>query len=280
MHLFRAFNIQSKGKLYTFNRPQIMGIVNLTQDSFYDGGRYFIEKQAKKRIDEIISEGVDWIDLGAATTKSGTPLSNPKDEISKLLPIIEYAQKKHPDTLISIDTYQSLVAEACLDAGAHIINDISGGTIDSNIFSVTAKYRVPYILMHIQGTPENMQKKPSYNNLMQDVMSQLAIQIQKALEAGIQDIIIDPGFGFGKTTKHNFELLKKLEAFHIFNRPLLVGFSRKSMIWKTLNTTPQSNSALTGTTALNMYALTKGTQIIRVHDVREAKETVCLFEKL
>lgn len=273
----RHLTINCRGNLIEIDRPWVMGIVNLTENSFYDGGSYTTDKKIFDRIYQIVEEGVNIIDLGATTTRPGTPISNPQEEIDKLLPVIEHILDKYPSQLISIDTYHSSVAQSCLEAGAYIINDISGGTMDAQMFQTVAQYDAPYILMHIQGTPENMQNNPTYHNLIQDVIYQLAQQVGKAQQAGIQDIIIDPGFGFGKTTQHNFELMSKLESFHIFDKPILVGISRKSMIWKTLNATPQSTQTLIGTTALNMHALQKGALILRVHDVKEAVATIEMY---
>lgn len=272
------YSIQCNGQLFSLHQPVVMGILNLTEDSFYDGGWHQQEYDAKKRVREMIQDGASIIDMGATTTKPGTPLSQPDMEINKLQPMITYIKKNFPDILISIDTYHSAVADSCLNSGAHIINDISGGLIDPNIFPTTAKHKAPMILMHIQGTPETMQVQPKYNQLIQEVMLQLAQQTEKALDAGIQDIIIDPGFGFGKNTEHNYELMNKLEAFHVLERPLLVGVSRKSMIWKVLNSTPAQ--ALTGTIALNMVALQKGAHLLRVHDVKEAVETIKIYQAL
>lgn len=269
------YSVNCRGQLISFDQPQVMGILNLTEDSFFDGGKYFKKDEALKRAEQIINEGASIIDIGATTTKPGTPFSHPDEEIKKLIPVVELIRTSFPEIIISIDTYHSPVANAVMEKGAHIINDISGGLFDPEIFAVTAKYHVPIVLMHIQGTPETMQIQPKYKNLIQDVIYQLAVQTEAALSYGIQDIIIDPGFGFGKTVAHNFELLNKLEAFHVFRRPLLVGISRKSMIWKTLQTS--AKDALTGTIALNMYALEKGADILRVHDVKEAVETVQMY---
>lgn len=273
-----SYSIQSKGRLITLEEPVVMGILNLTEDSFFDGGKYTETEKITQRIHQVADEGAQIIDIGATTTKPGTPISHPDEEIKKLIPAIEQIRRNYPEMLISVDTYHSSVAEACLESGANMINDISGGLLDPGIFSVTAKHRAPIVLMHIQGTPETMQVQPTYKNLIQEVVQQLAAQTEKAISAGINDIIIDPGFGFGKTIAHNFELLNKLETFHILQRPLLVGISRKSMIWKTLKTTPKD--ALTGTIALNMTALQKGAKILRVHDVKEAVETVKIFQAL
>ncbi|MCZ2394054.1 MAG: dihydropteroate synthase [Chitinophagales bacterium] len=255
-----------------------MGILNLTENSFYDGGKFFATNDAYSQIDKIVQEGADIIDIGASTTKSGSKISHPNKEIEKLSSIIEYITQRYPEILISIDTYHHQVADFCINAGAHIINDISGGLIDEKIFSIAAKYQVPIILMHIQGTPETMQIQPTYNNLIQEVIQQLNQQINKAIATGVKDIIIDPGFGFGKTLLQNFELFNLLNTFQLLNKPILVGISRKSMIYKTLNTTPQD--ALTGTIALNMLALEYGTNILRVHDVKEAFETLKIFNAL
>lgn len=274
----QPFTLCMRGKLVSLETPKVMGILNLTKDSFYDGGLYHEFELAIHQVEHMVAEGVDIIDIGATSTKPGSPISHPEDEIKALTPIIDYITKNHPNIFISIDTYHSSVAEAALQSGAHIINDISGGLYDSKIFETTAQFKAPIILMHIQGTPETMQIKPNYKNLLQEVMLQLAQQKEKAVEAGIQDIIIDPGFGFGKTTANNFTLFEHLENFSIFKRPLLVGISRKSMIWKTLKTSPEQ--ALTGTIALNMLALEKGANILRVHDVKAAKETIAIFHAL
>lgn len=272
------FSLNIKGKLIEINSPLIMGILNLTEDSFYDGGKFFATKDAYSQIDKIVQEGADIIDIGASTTKPGSKISHPNNEIEKLSSIIDYITQRYPEILISIDTYHHQVADFCINAGAHIINDISGGLIDEKIFSIAAQYQVPIILMHIQGTPETMQIQPTYNNLIQEVIQQLNRQINKAIEAGVKDIIIDPGFGFGKTLSQNFELFNQLNTFQLLNKPILVGISRKSMIWKTLATTPQD--ALTGTIALNMLALEYGANILRVHDVKEAVETVKIYKAL
>ncbi|MCO5231503.1 MAG: dihydropteroate synthase [Chitinophagales bacterium] len=272
------YSLNIKGRLIEINTPLIMGILNLTEDSFYDGGKFFAADDALRQIDKIVQEGADIIDIGASTTKPGSKISHPNNEIEKLSGIIEYITQQYPEILISIDTYHHEVADFCINAGAHIINDISGGLIDEKIFSIAAQHQVPIILMHIQGTPETMQIQPTYNNLIQEVIQQLNHQINKAIAAGVKDIIIDPGFGFGKTLSQNFELFNQLNTFQLLGKPLLVGISRKSMIWKTLETTPQD--ALTGTIALNMLALKYGANILRVHDVKEAVETVKIHKAL
>lgn len=274
----QAFTLCMRGEILSLETPKVMGILNITKDSFYDGGLYQEFDLAIQQIEQMIIEGVDIIDIGATSTRSGSLISQPDAEIKSLAPIIEYITKNHPNTFISIDTYHHSVAEDALQSGAHLINDISGGLYDPKIFEVTARYKAPIVLMHIQGTPETMQIQPSYHNLIQEVILQLAQQTEKAIEAGIQDIIIDPGFGFGKTIEHNFSLFHQLENFQIFQKPLLVGISRKSMIYKTLQTTPEE--ALTGTIALNMLALEKGADILRVHDVKAAKETIEIYNAL
>jgi dihydropteroate synthase len=274
----QPFTLSMRGQLLSLEIPKVMGILNLTKDSFYDGGKYDVLNLAIDQIEKMIDESVDIIDIGASTTRPGSPISHPDDEIKSLIPIIDYISKNHSSTFISVDTYHSSVAEASLQAGAQIINDISGGLFDNKIFEITARYKAPIVLMHIQGTPETMQIQPTYNNLVQEVMLQLAQQAEKAIEAGIQDIIIDLGFGFGKTIEHNFTLFNQLENFSIFKRPILVGISRKSMIWKTLQTSAEH--ALTGTIALNMLALEKGANILRVHDVKAAKETIATYNAL
>ncbi|MCO5234232.1 MAG: dihydropteroate synthase [Chitinophagales bacterium] len=271
-----SFNI--KGKLIEYSSPLIMGILNLTKDSFYDGGKYDDERLAFQQIDKMVGDGADIIDMGAISSKEGSLISLPEIEIKKLIPAIRYIHQNYPHILISIDTYHHQVADECLSLGAHIINDISGGLMDEKIFLIASKHQVPIIIMHIQGTPETMQIHPSYNNLVQEVVLQINQQITKAKSYGVQDIIIDPGFGFGKTLAHNFELFNQIKTFQLFKRPILIGISRKSMIWKTLDTSPQN--ALTGTIALNMLALEYGTNILRVHDVKEAFETLKIFNAL
>jgi len=271
--------LNCKGSLLSLENPVVMGILNLTDNSFYDGGRYLTVEKALERALEMAEQGAAIIDLGAASSKPGSLISDPDKEIELLLPVIGAILKERPETVLSVDTYHSTVADAALQAGAAIINDISGGNIDPDILDVCARYQAPFILMHMQGLPENMQDHPQYQDLLTDVTDYFIRQVYKATEAGIKDIVIDPGFGFGKTIAQNFKLLRNLNSFcYMLNRPLLAGLSRKSMIWKTLNNTPEQ--ALNGTSALNMVALQNGAKILRVHDVREATEVIRLYKAL
>lgn len=228
--------------------------------------------------EKMLKDGAEILDIGGASSKQGEPLIDPETEKSRIIPIIEAVRKQFPDTWISVDTYNSPVAKAAIDAGADIINDISAGMIDSDMLNVVAAMNVPYIAMHIQGTPETMQLSPAYDNVVAEVLRQMRQAIQRCEQAGINQIIIDPGFGFGKTVAHNFELLSMLGTFKLTERPILAGLSRKSMIYKPLKISPEN--ALNGTTALNMAALMNGADILRVHDVKEAVETVRLYNLL
>lgn len=257
-----------------------MGILNITPDSFYDGGKYNNIHKQLIQVEKMLSEGADIIDIGAASTRPGAKLSNPKDEIKILLPVIEAILKKIPDTLISIDTYHSEVAEACIKNGVHIVNDISGGTIDAKIMSTVANNKnIPYILMHLKGTPANMQQHCSYKNLLVEITDYFLKKIETAKQAGITDLIIDVGFGFSKNISQNFDLLNRLNEFRLLgNFPILSGLSRKSLIYKTLNIHP--DEALNGTTVLNTVALLKGSNILRVHDTAAAKQAITLLKQL
>lgn len=252
-----------------------MGILNVTSDSFYDGGKYNSVEKAIQRTETMIKEGAFFIDIGAASSKPGSELISPEREKEKIIPILEALKFRFPETHFSIDTYNHGVAQACIEAGASIINDISGGILDPKMHQTVAQYSIPYVMMHMQGTPKSMQKKPEYDNIITEILTFFVQQTKTALKAGIQDIIIDPGFGFGKNTSHNYTLFKHLNQFKTLGCPLLVGISRKSMIYKYLNTSPEE--ALNGTTALNTLALDRGAQILRVHDIKEAKECVDLW---
>lgn len=260
------------GKSFAFTQPLVMGIINITPDSFYDGGKYEKPEDAVKQADKLLTEGADILDLGAASTKPNALLLNPEEELQRLLPALDAIVKKHPEAVISVDTFHAEVAKKAVEHGAGIINDISGGVMDKNMMAVVAALNVPYILMHMQGTPQTMQDNPSYTDVAKEVYDFLAIQVDKARKAGIKQLIIDPGFGFGKTTEHNYTLLHDLSEFKKLGLPILAGISRKSMINKVLKTKPET--ALTGTIAANTLALVQGANILRVHDVKEAKETV------
>ncbi len=255
-----------------------MGILNLTEDSFYDGGKNNSLKKALKHTEKMIKEGATFIDVGVATSKPGSPLIKSKEELERLLPYLSVLLKEFPKTHISIDTYNSEVAKKSLDMGVSMINDISGGILDSNMYDVVAQHPVPYVIMHMQGIPENMQQHDLYEDVVTQVAHFFSNQIKKATAAGIQDILIDPGFGFGKQKEHNFQLLQNLNHFKIFNSPILMGVSRKSMIYKTLQL--DAEQALNGTTALHAWGLDQGVHMLRVHDVKEAKECIDLWSAL
>jgi len=255
--------------------PQVMGIINLTADSFFDGGKYQKKESYLNRAQQLITEGAGILDLGATSTKPGKQLIAEKDEWEILEEPIKQIRQQFPKILISVDTYNSKQVSKCADLGVNIINDISGGSWDENMYSEVAKYNMAYVMMHIQGRPENMQQKPQYKNLIEEVKEYFKIKIRKLQNFGFDKIILDPGFGFGKTIEHNYELLAKMGELADLGLPVLAGLSRKSMIFRVLNITPLES--LNGTTALNMMALQNGAKILRVHDVREAIETIKLF---
>lgn len=255
--------------------PLLMGILNSTPDSFYDGGLYTSEIKWLKKTADMIEAGADIIDVGAYSTRPGAVNISEQEELERLVPVITSIRKHFPEQIISVDSFRASVAEKAVDEGANIINDISGGTIDQEMFTTVARLQVPYILMHIKGTPQTMQLAPSYDNVVQEVQIYFEERIRLLQELGFFKTIIDPGFGFGKTLEHNFQLFNNLDAFLSFNLPVLVGISRKSMIHKVLNIS--SKEALNGTTVLNTLALTKGASILRVHDVKEAKEVIDLY---
>lgn len=271
-------SIRCQEKLLSLDRPIVMGILNITPDSFFDGGRFNSIETAVNQTQKMLQEGAGIIDIGASSSKPGSGLIDPKEESDRLLPVLTELILQFPDAIFSIDTYNSVTASAALQAGAHIINDISAGTIDKDMLTVVGEFKAPYIMMHMKGVPENMQNQPQYDFIVQEIKKYFDLKIEEAYAAGITDIVLDPGFGFGKTVAHNFEILKYLEAFKTLNLPILAGLSRKSMIYKTLNTTPEN--ALNGTTALNAIALSKGAQILRVHDVAPAIECIQLMEAL
>lgn len=268
-------SINVAGKLLTFDSPKVMGILNITPDSFYDGGKYVVEKTIVEQTQRMLEEGADIIDVGASSTKPGAALLEPKEELKRLSSALKIITTNFPEAILSIDTFQSEVAKAGIDLGGHIVNDVSGGTMDKNMPKTIGALKVPYILMHMQGTPQTMQHSPVYKDVFKDVSYYFSKQMNLFFEQGVNDIILDPGFGFGKTVEHNYQLLNQLADFKIFERPMLVGFSRKSMINKVLGTTPRD--ALNGTTVLNTMALERGANLLRVHDVKEAVEAVKIF---
>ncbi len=269
--------INCGGKLIDLSTPIVMGILNVTPDSFYDGGRYSTEKQWIELVQKMITDGAGMVDIGAISTRPGAMEVSEEEEFSRLSPAVKAIRREFPNFPISIDTWRSQIAKQSIDAGANIINDISGGLFDQEMFATIAKLNVPYIMMHTGGRPEVMQENPKYNNLVNDIIEFFAIQLQKLRELGVHDIIIDPGFGFGKTLDHNYQLLAKLGTFQLFELPILVGISRKSMIQKFLNRT--SDESLNGTSVIHTIALMQGASILRVHDVKEAVEAVQIVKK-
>ena len=252
-----------------------MGILNVTPDSFYDGGNFNTQKAILNQVEKMISEGADFIDVGGYSSRPGAKDLSVDEEIARVIPVVKAINKSLPDCLISVDTFRAEVAKQAIDVGAVMVNDISGGSLDDSMFEVIASNRVPYILMHMRGTPQSMTSHVDYDNIIKDIIDYFQIKIKQLRERGIIDVILDPGIGFAKTIDQNFELLRHLDHFQILDRPLLVGLSRKSLIWKTLETTP--DNALNGTTVLNTTALLKGASILRVHDVKEAVEAVKLI---
>ena len=271
-------SLNIKGRLINLSTPKVMGILNITPDSFYSNSRTKTTDEALTRAAQFLKEGATFIDIGGYSSRPGAKDISASEEIDRLVPVVEVLTKEFPEAVISIDTFRAKVAEETILAGAHIINDIASGDMDEKMFETVAKLQVPYMIMHMQGTPQNMQQNPIYNNVLLEVIDYLAKKIAALKALHVHDIVIDPGFGFGKTTEHNYELLNQLEAFKIFKLPVLVGFSRKGMIYKTLGTT--AAEALNGTTVLNTLALQKGAGILRVHDVKEAVECVRLVERL
>lgn len=270
--------INCKGQQIDLTIPKVMGILNLTPDSFYDGGTYKNETDILKKVEKMLSDGATFIDIGAYSSRPNAVHISETDELERLLPIIKLLTKNFPDILISIDTFRSEVAKQSIHAGACIINDISAGKMDDHMLDTVAQLKVPYIMMHMKGTPQNMQQNISYDHFIKDILFYFSERIAAAKSLGIIDIIADPGFGFSKTTAQNYELLKHLEAFKMLEKPVLVGFSRKSMIYKPLNISAQE--ALNGTTILNTIALQKHASILRVHDVKEAMECIQLTQQL
>ena len=272
------YTLNCKGKLLPLQTPLVMGILNATPDSFYKGNLKDGVEGMTALAEKMIKDGADIIDIGGQSTKPGSKHISVDEEIARILPVIKNIIAKFPDTIISVDTYYSEVASQAVIAGASIVNDISGGEMDKQMLPVVASLNVPYILMHIQGTPDSMQNSPSYENVVMEILDFFKTKIAECTNAGIKDIIIDPGFGFGKTIEHNFEILQQLSVFGITGKPVLAGISRKSMINTTLNILPEYS--LNGTTVLNTIALMNGASILRVHDVKEAKEVVMLYNKL
>jgi len=271
--------INLNGNLISLSSPVVMGILNVTPDSFYDGGAYTSESAILKRAAQILNEGGQFIDIGAMSTRPGAVEISLQEELDRLLSAVRAVKEKFPEASISVDTYRSEVVKAVFnEIGGFVVNDISGGTFDPEMFETVGGLHLPYILMHSKGKSEKMQNGPVYEDVFKEVVLFLATQLQKLKLLGVCDVVIDPGFGFGKTAEHNYDLLNHLNAFKIFELPILVGVSRKAMIWRALNISP--DESLNGTTVLNTLALTGGCDILRVHDVKEAVETIKLISKI
>lgn len=270
------FTLNCNGKLLVIDKPVIMGIMNVTPDSFYAKSRIQTEDALLATASEMITEGAAILDIGGQSTRPGSKRLSVLEEEERLLPAIDLIHKNFPGAIISADTYHAAVAEKVIEAGASIINDISGGMMDDDMLATVGRFSVPYICMHMQGRPETMQVNPVYEDVVQEVLDFFIRQIEKCRQHNIHDVIIDPGFAFGKTINHSFLLLKSLPVFKILEKPILAGLSRKSIIYKTLNVTPEE--ALNGTTALNMIALLNGASVLRVHDVKAAAEAIKLYE--
>ena len=270
--------INCKGNLIDLSTPKVMGVINLTPDSFYDGGKLTSEKEILLQANKMLQEGATFLDLGAYSSRPGAQFVSEKEEIHRLLPVIKILLNEFPETLLSIDTFRSNVANESIYAGASLINDISAGTLDDHMFKIIAQHQVPYVMMHMRGTPETMMQNTDYTDLTKEVIYYFSERIAKARSFGINDLIADPGFGFSKTLDQNYELFNDLELFRYLNVPLLIGISRKSMIQKKIKTT--AADSLNGTTALHAIAIQKGASILRVHDVKEAFETINLLQNL
>ena len=270
--------INCKGELIDFSSPKVMGVLNITPDSFYDGGCYTKEKDILYQTEKMLTEGATFIDVGAYSSKPGADHISEDEELKRIVPVIDLLLKNFPEIILSIDTFRSKVAQETIHTGAAIINDISGGKMDNDMFATVANLKVPYILMHMQGTPQNMQQNPIYEDVTKEIIFFFAEQIRKLQQLMVNDIIIDIGFGFGKTIDHNFEILKNLELFKSLDAPILAGISRKSMLYKTLGISAQE--ALNATTSANTIALLNGAHILRVHDVKEAMEAVKIVSQV
>jgi dihydropteroate synthase len=270
--------LNCNGKLIDLTSPKVMGILNVTPNSFYDGGKHTEEKVILKQVEKMLLEGATFIDVGGYSSKPNAEEVSEEQELQRILPVVQNISKEFPNTVISIDTFRSKVAQAAVENGAAIINDISAGNLDVKMMETVAQLQVPYIMMHMKGTPQTMQSLTQYENIVKEMLFYFSEKIALARSFGINDLILDPGFGFAKTVDQNFEVLNKLDLFQITELPILAGLSRKSMIYKTLNTSAQF--ALNGTTSLNTISLMKGAKILRVHDVKEAVECVQLFNQL
>lgn len=273
------YTIQVKGRLFDLSEPHVMGILNVTPDSFYAGSRKEDEAAIAARVEQIVNEGADIIDIGGYSSRPNAEHISADEEMHRLEKALTVVRRLYPEAIVSVDTFRADIAARCVETyGADIINDISGGDMDERMFDTVARLNVPYILMHMQGTPQNMQRQPHYDCLLKEVVTALAEKVNRLRERGVKDLILDPGFGFGKTLDHNYELLNHLEELRVLELPLLVGVSRKSMVYKLLGTTPEE--ALNGTTVLHTLALLKGASILRVHDVAPCLEAVRIVKKM
>jgi dihydropteroate synthase len=270
--------INCNGKLIDLSSPKVMGILNVTPNSFFDGGKHANEKAILTQVEKMLLEGATFVDIGGYSSKPSAEFVSEEEELHRLVPVIKDVVNEFPDVIISVDTFRSKVAQEAIENGAAIINDISAGNLDAKMMETVAKLQVPYIMMHMKGTPQTMQSLAQYENIVKEMLFYFSQKIAQARSLGINDLILDPGFGFAKTLEQNFEVLSKLELFQMTELPLLVGVSRKSMVYKTLETTAEF--ALNGTTSLNTISLLKGAKILRVHDVKEAVECVKLLQQL
>ncbi|HZH36162.1 MAG TPA: dihydropteroate synthase [Flavisolibacter sp.] len=269
------FTLNCKGQLLVIDSPVVMGILNTTPDSFYAGSRMQHTDALLRKAETMITDGAAILDIGGQSTRPNSERIGEEEELKRVIPAVERIHRNFPEQIISIDTFYAAVAKEAVAAGAGIVNDVSAGTLDQNLLPTVASLGVPYVLMHMLGTPQTMQQNPVYNQVTLDVFDKLSFQVKKLQQAGINDIIVDPGFGFGKTIRHNFQLLQDLSFFKQLHKPLLVGLSRKATVYKTLHTTP--DKALNGTTVLHTIALLNGANLLRVHDVKEAKEAIDLY---
>jgi dihydropteroate synthase len=276
--LYRKSTLNLQGKLVDLAMPSVMGILNITPDSFFKGSRVESIDDALFRVEDFLRQGAKFIDLGAYSSRPGAADITAEEELQRLIPVVEAISKRMPEAILSIDTFRANVARNAIQAGGHIINDISAGSLDEEMFETVAALNVPYIIMHMKGNPQNMREFAEYKNISIEVSNYFSARIAKLKALGVKDIIIDPGFGFSKTLDHNYELLQNLQDLHIFGLPILVGVSRKGMIHKLLKTT--AAAALNGTTVVNTIALLKGANILRVHDVKEASECIALVQKM
>jgi len=270
--------LNCRGQLLSLENPVVMGILNVTPDSFYDGGKFTGEAAVLQQVEKMLTEGASIIDIGGMSSRPGAETISESEELSRVLPSVESILRRFPEAILSLDTWRSEVARQGVAAGVQLINDISAGQFDDHFYQTVANLQVPYVLMHMQGTPKTMQQDPDYEDVVQEVLDFMIAEVGKLRALGVKDIVIDPGFGFGKTVEHNYQLLKNMHIFKILDLPVLAGVSRKSMICKVLKINPPA--ALNGTTALHMIALQQGAKILRAHDVREAMEVIRLWQQL